>query len=179
MKIKGKEIKGRYRDFALIPRPDGDIVLWVEAIPNFEEFNRKCPMPKPNTYINAKGERIADVKNQAYNDSLMVWARRQTAWTVVKSLDVPENELEWDTVDLEKANTWENYQTELKASGFSPGEIEILLGKIFEVNALSEAKVESARQSFVRRLEALESDTTGQNSEQDSTKSGEPASGGE
>ena len=179
MKIKGKEIKGKSRDFALIPRPDGDIVLWVEAVTNYDDFRKHCPFPVPPAVINRKGERVVDAQNAEYLAQIRTYANKQTAWTVLKSLDLPENELEWDTVKMDKSGTWENYEQELKDSGLSYGEIKILLDKVFEVNAMSEAKVEEARQSFARRLEALETDTSGQTIAPASTKSGEPASGGE
>lgn len=179
MRIKGKEIKGRSRDFVVIPRLDGDIVLWVEALPNFEVFRKLCPVPKPPTKILKGGKQVVDIEDKEYLSQLHTYVDRQTAYMIVQSLNQPENELEWDTVDLEKPSTWLNYEKELRDAGFSFGEIKIIVDKCAEVNALSETKIEEARQSFARRLEAMETDTSGQTIAPASTKSGEPASGGE
>jgi hypothetical protein len=180
MKIKGQEVKGRNRDFILIPRGGGDqdIVLWVEAIPNYDEFNKLCPFPQAPQRKLASGKIVYDREDKDYLKELGTYSLRQTAYIMLKSLDQPENELEWDTVKMDKPSTWANIEEEIKAAGFSNGEFKHILDKCWEVNAMSEAKIEEARQAFAHRLEVEGADTSGPSSEQDSTKSGEPANAG-
>lgn len=153
MKIKGQEIKALNRRLIVIPRDDGreDITLWAQAIPSFERFEQLCEAPKPPYAMRKGGVRDYDYKDPDYRNKVAEHNQKLSAFIVLESLNLPENEIEWETVDLQDHKTWLNFSDEFRNAGFS----EIEIGKIVKecgiVNCLNEDHVEAARQLFLNR----------------------------
>lgn len=66
----------------------------------------------------------------------------------MKSLEATPD-LEWENVDVEDPNTWNNFRQEMTDSGFSAIEINRVIAECLNVNALNEEKIEEARQRFL------------------------------
>jgi hypothetical protein len=96
----------------------------------------------------AGGQDVPNLKDQGYMAALQRRAVMRLTYIMLTSLEATEG-LEWETVDLSDSNTWDNYLSELKDSGFSPIEIQRIQADVIEVNALNEAKIEEARQRFL------------------------------
>ncbi len=151
MKIAGRKIDGPNEVILVLPRGNAeDIVFTAVAVVDFDEFETTCPLPLPPKSITPQGE----VENRNDTNYKVQMAQREVqrmAWMTLKSLE--PTDIEWETVDMDKPNTWVNYNTELQAAGFSTIEINRIGNAVLEANALDEAKLEAARQSFLHGLE--------------------------
>ncbi len=182
MKIKGQKLDSSpNREFIVIPRGDDreDIVLWAEAVLDMSGFEKLCPAPLPPAKIVKGGRTEYNVEAPNYLSQLNTWSDKRVAYWVIKSLDVPENEMEWETVDIQNHKTWLKWREELTTSGFSTTEINRIENMVYSANCLNEAKLEAARSNFLRgRALALES-ISGHLIAPVSTSTTTPASGGE
>ena len=171
MKINGHEVVGLPEEILVLPRgPNQQVVLKARAIPDFEEFDKLCPPPKPPGRL-VKNVWEPNEKDPTYQDVLREYNRRRIAYMVVKSLE-PSN-IEWDTVKMESPSTWVNWEAEFKKS-FSQIEINRVVQLVFDANCLNEEKLELARRSFLAgQTQVVES--SGLTGGQPSTPSGEPA----
>jgi len=149
MKIKGKKIEGPNREIIAIPRGDrDDIILIVEAIQDMSPFEKMCPPPVP-TMRKIDGVDVPNIKDTNFLKQIDRYAEKRMAWMIITSLEATE-ELEWETVDPSDPSTWQYFRDELKEAGFSDVEVNRVIGGVVSVNALSEAKVEAARERFLR-----------------------------
>lgn len=149
MKIKGKTIEGPNREIIAIPRGNGkeDIILVVDAILDMAPFEKLCPSPKaPLRKID--GVDVPNVKDANFLKAIDRYAERRMAWMIITSLQATEG-LEWDTVDSADQSTWLNFRSELQGAGFSNVEVNRVIEGVIGVNALSEAKIEAARERFL------------------------------
>lgn len=177
MKIHGQKIEGPNVEIIVIPRSGDtpDIIFQAQAILDNEAFEKLCPVPMPPERIMKGGKREKNFEDKAYKAEMEKYGNKRIAWMILESLRATPD-LEWETVKLEDHLTWLNYEKELQDSGFSYVEIQRIQNGVFTANCLNEAKVEEARQLFLRgpveRVEASFGLETGQNS----TPSGAPAS---
>ena len=153
MKIKGKKIEGPNREIIPIPRGEGDdIILVVEAILDMAPFEKLCPPPKP-PMRKIEGVDIPNVTDKNYLKKIDRYSERRMAWMVVTSLEATEG-LEWETVDPADPSTWAGFKDELHDAGFSDVEVNRVIGGVISVNALSEHKIEAARERFLHLQQA-------------------------
>lgn len=151
MKLKGKKIDGPSIETIIIPRgknPEDFIIFKAQAVLDYSEFDALCPRPKPPVKMLKGGKREIDQEAPSFQEAARVWATRRYSWTVLKSLEATE-ELEWETVDLGKPETWENYEKELEESGFTIAEMNLIYEGVMSVNAMSNEKLEQAREAFL------------------------------
>ena len=153
MKIKGKKIEGPNREIIAIPRGDGDDIVFIaQAILDMEPFEKMCPAPlPPKRKIN--GVDVPNLKDSAYVAANEVYATKRLAWMILTSLEAT-SELEWEKVDLGDSSTWLNFREEMHESGFSDIEINRVVAGVVSVNALSEIKIEAARERFLLSQQA-------------------------
>lgn len=155
MKMHGKQVRGVNRDVVVFPRPDGNLAFTGEAIQNWEEFEKLCPMPVAPVKILPGGIREANTQAESYRKKLNEWGELKTNYMVIKTL-APTEGLEWETVVMDKPETWGNWRKELEDSGFIENEVVRLLRMCSNVNAISEEMMDRARESFL--LEARQSE---------------------
>lgn len=156
MRLKGKKIESRNVEYIVIPRTNRegqseDIVLKAQAILSFEDFDKMCPMPEPKTAVMPGGETKLLTEEPAYKESMDKYGRRKMQYLTIKSLEATEG-LEWETVKINDPTTWDNIETELQASGFSAIEVGRIQQGIAKANALSDEKLEEARERFLASL---------------------------
>lgn len=151
MKIKGKKISGSNFEYVIIPRPDENVVFKCAAIVDETEFERLCKQPEPPTITKPGGQRFPDFDDEDYKKAVQTFIDQRYAWLVITSLAATEA-LEWETVKPLDPTTWINYEGELKASGFTQGEIGRIVRGCMIANSLDEKKLEEARASFLRSL---------------------------
>jgi hypothetical protein len=174
MKIKGKKIEGPNTQYVVIPRGDGeDIVFEVKAIMDMSPFDKLCPQPKPPKKMLPGGQIIVNVEDPNFKAELNDWAAKRAVYITLSSLE--PSQIEWDTVKLDNPSTWSNYQKDLVNAGFSDFEIGRIINATLEVNCLDESKVEQARQRFLASMQAPKNVQNSQMDDQPNMQSGVPA----
>lgn len=156
MKLKGKKISGKNIEYCIIPRSDGEnIVFKCQSVMDLSDFDKLCPEPHaPLKMLPGKGK-VRDVEAPSYKVALEKRNEKRIYYITLKSLEATE-ELEWETVNMSDSSTWGNYETELRDSGFSNIEIMRIVNACMSANCLNEAKLEEARNSFLASQLALE-----------------------
>jgi len=148
MKYKGKKLEGRNKEVIPIPRSGGDIIFIAEAVDSFDEFDKLVPEPKPPIIIKPGNVKIENTKDKKYLEALEEHNKLRTHFLVIKSLkDSPD--LEWETVDFSKSETWPNYEKELKEAGLNDIEIGRIVMGVMRANSLDETMIEEARNNFL------------------------------
>ena len=148
MKYKGEKVSGRSSVIIPIPRDGGDIVFVAQAIKGWEEFERTVPEPKPPKILMAGGKTSEDKNDPVYLTEVTKYNEKRTHFMVIRSLAATPD-LEWETVDLEKSETWGNYETELKDADFSIMEINRIVQGVMRANCLDEEMIDEARRAFL------------------------------
>jgi len=176
MKINGLKIEGPNRDVVVIPRgTDEDIIFHVEAVLDTEPFEKMCPVPNPPLRKMRDGIDVPNLTDPAYQQALQKYAEKRVAWLTLKALEATEG-LEWEKVDTSDSSTWLLLREELRDSGFSDVEINRIIGGAISVNALSEEKIQAARERFLLQRAAQEKELSSLKDAQNTTPSGEPVS---
>lgn len=179
MKIGGVTISGELaepnEEVLVLPRRKTQIIITARAIPDMSDFEKRVPIPKPKKNFHKGKGWIEDLEDDNYIKAMERYTKIRVAYFVVASLQ----DVEWVKVDPEKPATWENWEEDLKGVGFTQHECNLVLQLCFQVNQLDETKLEQARSLFVLGQEQEIERSSSQNSEQNSTPSGEPASDSE
>jgi len=182
MKIRGQQIEGPGVEIVVIPRPNtehGDIVFKAQAILDFDDFEKLCPLPKPPTMRKRGVEGLVhDIENPRYKQALTQHGNKRLAWMMITSLRATED-LEWETVDYSNSDTWENYREELKKAGFNEIEVGRLIRAVMIVNSLDETKLEEARNRFLAGIPEPPKESSSQSFVQQIMQSGKPANDSE
>jgi hypothetical protein len=156
MKIKGKKIEGANEVVIVIPRDsDADIILKASAVLDMAPFEAMCPPPEPPRKMIPGGKEVRNLKDPGYLKQLENHSVKRLNWIVLTSLEATDG-LEWEKIDLSDPTTWNNFQDEMKEAGFSNVEVNRIVADVIGVNALSEEKIQEARERFL--LEAQEQD---------------------
>jgi len=174
MKINGQRIEGPNRDVIVIPRGDSeDIVFTVEAVLDIKPFEKMCPLPKPPLRKMKGGVDVPNFTDPAYKQATQKYAEQRVAWLVLKALEATEG-LEWEKVDISDPSTWLSLREELRDSGFSDVEINRIVGGAISVNALSEEKIQAARERFFLSRAGQGNESFSLAAEENITPFGEP-----
>ncbi len=149
MKIAGRTIEGPNRVTLVLPREgQEDIIIIAQAIIEMGEFDEFVKQPLPPSITKAGGVVESNFADKGYQEQLASYNMKKLAFIVLKSLE--PSKIEWETVDLKNPSTWGSYVEEMKSAGFSDVEINRIGNVCMEANALDEAKLDAARQSFLR-----------------------------
>lgn len=167
MKINGREVTGPNRVTLVLPRQDGDDLVFIaEAVRDLEEIEKYIQPPvAPKKMV--KGGTEVDYDNPAYKEELSTYQTKYMAGIILRSL-LPSN-IEWETVNFENPSTWLNYRKELMETGFSPFEVGRISNLALEANYLDDSKLDAARQVFQRGQAQKEKDASGQHTPQESS----------
>ncbi len=170
MKLNGKKIAGSNKVIIALPRSEGDdIILIAQSVLNYDDFDAACKLPTPPSRIMAKtGEKVYDWNDKGYMEGIRNFSERKHAFMILKSLEATPN-LEWETVDMKNPSTWVNWKKELLADGMNDIELQRIQLGVSEANGLNESAISEARENFRRGLEAVQPNSSGQNTEQPST----------
>ena len=172
MKLGGKELSGPCIETLVLPRGEDQIVFKAQAISDFDKFDALCPEPKAPGKLTKNGwEPMTD--DIGYKEMLGSYNERRIAYLVVHSLVI--SDIEWDTVELDNPKTWTNYVEDLKGAGLSAIEIGRVAQLAMQANALDEAKLEKAREVFLRGQQEAADASSGLVIAPVSSPSGKPA----
>lgn len=151
MQIGGKELpKGRYKDFIVFPRPEGEnIVLWAQALDDeWEQFEENYPMPKPPVVFKPQEGHVEDEDDEGYKGQMKAWTQLKMNFCMIQSITVP-SEITWERVKEDDPGTWAEWRKELRESGVTVTEVQAVFNKVLEVNGLNQQLVEKARKAFL------------------------------
>lgn len=175
MKIGGIDPKSLCPEVVLVlPRAEQNLVFRARGVKDMEEFEARCPQPKPPGKLTKDGW-IADANDPTYQQVTAEWNKRRLGYMVVRSLE--PSEIEWDTVRLEDPRSWANWDKDLKEGGLTQIECNRVLGLVLEANALDEAKLARAREVFLAGQAPMPAEFSGLASAPANTASGAPANG--
>lgn len=169
MKIGGVVPSGPTEEVLVLPRANGDVVFKARAVLDMSEFDALCPLPKAPGILTKDGFR-SNTEAPSYKQLIKRHSELKMGYMIVKSL----LDIEWDTV-TDDPNSWPNWEKDLEAAGFNSIEVQRILVCCLQANSLDESKLKAARDSFLAGAAKLEK-FSGQDSEQESTQSGEAAS---
>ena len=177
MKLTGHTFDEPVVTYCVLPRQDDESVVFkCGPVLDYDEYEALCPLPKPPMQIRKGGVKVPDLADATYLMQVGQRSDQRIHYIVLKSLSYTED-LEWETVDMKKPNTWKNYEKELKDAYFTSTEVQRIQNACFEANSLSEAKVEEARANFFAGLEEQKAEaSSGPMLAQETTSSGEVAS---
>jgi hypothetical protein len=169
MRFKGKKIEGRNVEPIIIMRAMGeDIVFLAEAVMSYDAFDNLVPIPEAPDIRRPGGIKEKNLQDPAFEKRLQVYAETKTNWTVLESLKKTAD-LEWETIDPKKSETWGNWKKELYDSGFAEVEILRIVQGVARANSLDDGMLEEARQNFILAQAALAEKSSSQKDEQAST----------
>ncbi len=172
MKVNGKVVTTKsHEEVLVLPRGDDVIAIRAKAIPDYEEFEKVCPVPEPPGRLTKDGF-VPNLNDTTYKGQAERHSLQRVGWMVINSLQ----DIEWDKVDADNPKTWTEWENDMKGAGFSSVERNLILGLVLEVNALDERKLKAARESFIRGQEQMQSGSDSLTSGPKSTQSGPPAS---
>ena len=177
MKIKGKKLDGPSIEVVVIPRQSGELVFKAQAVLDYTDCDKLNPMPQPPKKLLAGGEVQENVEDPKYIEAVDQWATRKFYWMLLKSLEATDG-LEWETVKLNKPETWELYKTEMQAAGLSPGEIARIEMCVTDACGLNQTKIDEATKRFLAGQAQDPANGSTQSIAQPSTQSGVPANAG-
>ena len=151
MKINGREvIADSFIETVVIPKGTEQFVFRARPLTSsdIEMFNAFVPYPTPPTMLKPGKDPEPDLKDVGYLQQRNEWAKLRTHFTFLMSLSATDG-LDWDTVHLEKPETWGNIQTELDKAGFSDAEINAIFNAVISANGLDGNKIERATADFL------------------------------
>jgi len=148
MKINGVEVTSG-DEILVLPRTSGEDIVFRACAVKMNDFHKKFPEPKaPN--IRTRSGFGPDLEDDSYVQALKDYSDLRFSYLCVFSL--APSKIEWEKVDLEKPSTWKEWEQELRDAGLSDIEMSLISRCILSANALDEAKLEEARESFLRGL---------------------------
>ncbi len=150
MKYKGKAVPKPKPVIIAIPRGgEGlDVIFVANAGLNYDVFEAVLPEPKPGLYQEPGKPPVPDFEAEDYKARVADYNQKRWNWVQVTSLkDTPD--LEWETIDYAKPDTWGNLTKELTDSGFSRAEINDIISGVLEANSVDEKKSKEALDRFL------------------------------
>jgi hypothetical protein len=172
MRIGGVEVT-KCEEVLVLPRMNGDLVFKAVAVCSMDKFNDLCPKPEPPMRLKKGGVREPHLSDD-YIKTVESWSQKRYAFICINSL-IP-SDITWDEVDYDKPNTWVKWMEELEAAGLADVELQRVQSLVLDANALNEAKLKAARESFLLGQGQEDETSSGLQTTPESSPSGKPAS---
>lgn len=154
MKFNGIKPNAGNTVHCVIPRQDSKNILFIaKGIFDYSAFDEQFPTPIPPQIVSAKLGTFLDYDDEEYIAKVDAWSSQKTAYMVLKSLAATPN-LEWETVDMAKPETWTNYEAELQEFLY-PAEVNEVINAVLTACALTGDKITEATQSFLSGAEMM------------------------
>jgi hypothetical protein len=153
MKYKGKKLEGLNTDVLVLMRNGEHIIFKAQALQNYNEFDKLCPMPDAPVIMRPGGIKEQNLKDGGYQKALASYSEKKTNYTIIKSLE-PTTDLEWEKVKLDDPLTYSNWKPELEEAGFTEIEVLRILQLCTKVNCLDDSMLDEAKESFLAEARA-------------------------
>ena len=147
MKINGQQYDRPKPIQINLPFGDETVTLFAGPVTDYTKFEQLAPEPVPPEVLLKGGQRSRNVEDPKFKKKVEEYGQLRTYWMVKESLKATP-ELEWDTVDDSKPDTWPNIEPELKTVVGEFGVAKIIKA-VLRANGLSEEIVQQARDSFL------------------------------
>ena len=175
MKLGNRTIKGPNVETIVIPRGDDEpLVFKAQAVLDYTEFEAVVSMPKPRVKMLRGGKKVLDSEAPDYKEAIKKYSSLKFSWMIIESLKATPD-LVWEKVDPKDPDTWENVEIELNEAGFNFAEIHHILQGVLSANAMSEDKLDKAREAFLASAQEQSDLSSFPEDEAGITQSGEPA----
>lgn len=158
MKIAGQKVDaGNFVETIVIPKGDTQYVFKAKPVSSsdFALFEALVKLPMPPTVLKPGIGEVTLSDDPSYLIQRMDWARKKSQFTFMMSLSATPD-LEWETVDAEKPDTWGNIQSELEDAGFTPTEVNAIMACAVVANGLDSDKIEKATKDFLAMMASQE-----------------------
>lgn len=148
MKVNGiAGIKPRVVELYLPIAGDKDVQFRFRALNDADDFSKVMPEPQPPQRLMKGGELFFNHDDDSYKASYKQYAGMRMDWMILKSMD-PTDQLEFETVDMAKPETWQNWKTEFTAA-FGQNATNRVYACYSDANSLSEQALTQARERFL------------------------------
>lgn len=155
MKFKGEQLKGTNQEIIPILRPGGDIIFVADAVQDWKEFDELVTEPTPPEIIKPGGVKLQNKNDPTFIKALDEYNNLKTSYLILASLqNTPD--MEWETVDMKKSDTWKNYRQELLDSDFTEIEVGRIVIGVMRANSLDEGMIDEARAHFLHGKQGSE-----------------------
>lgn len=172
MKIHGHKPNAGNVVKLVIPRQNGESMLFIaQGIFDDSEFTKQFVQPQPAQKVEGNVTTL-DYKHPLYLERIKAWSKMRTEWIILKSLEATPG-LEWETVDMDKPETWGNYSAELKEI-LMPIEVSKVEDAVMTACALTAHKIEAATQAFLLGQGPVLLNSSSRAIENTNTQSSEP-----
>lgn len=148
MKLHGETFTGPNEAIVVIPRNGKDILFKARAVLDYARFEALCPRPEPKKVKLASGEMKVLWDDTNYAAAFDRWGTLKTSYIIIESLKATPG-LEWEGIQDDNPETWNDYKKELDAAFFTDREIQKIVGAVWEANGIDESKLEEARKRFL------------------------------
>ncbi len=156
MKIKGKVLESTNEIDIVLPRYNGPDIIFKATLVDFSDLDDLLKIPKA-PYILRRGKQIEDTDDKGFEEQCLQYLVKRENYTVAVSLLATPG-LEWETVDLEKPETWKNCEEELLKSGLPKTEVAYIFSMVRRVNSLDQSKLDEARERFLLMKQEAQED---------------------
>ena len=173
MKMQGVNLDTPVEEILVLPRGEQIVVFKARPVLDMDTFDKLCPEPQAPTRTMRGGAAVPNLDDKGYIRDLQTYAEKRMAYLVIRSLEATEG-LEWEQVKLNDSSTWLMFRKELGDANFSAMEIGRIVNTVLAANCLDEAKLEKARQVFLRGQRTEPEKSTGLSTELANTSSGKP-----
>lgn len=148
MKIGAVPVTGPKKVTLILPREEGNLVFYFVAVTDDKEFDSIIPEPEPPSTFNVKTQlTVKNYNDVNYKDKVKARNKIKNAWVFLES--IKPSQIEWDTVDLEKPDTWPNWEDDLRKAGFSIQEVNTVFDYFGKANFVTDEMLDEARKSFL------------------------------
>lgn len=148
MLLNGKKLYIPNEEVIAIPRGDTSFIFKATPVVDYDDLEKLCPRPVPPVRLFAGGTKQQNVEDPTYLKAVDLWSQRRVQWMICKSLLATEG-LKWESVSFDDPETWGNYDSELKAAGFSDFEINRIVDGVIAACGMSQSRVDEATKSFL------------------------------
>jgi len=148
MKI-GTRVLGPQVRVLVIPRQEGNVVFKAKAVLDYKAFDSLITQPVP-PMVTMKGETEAkaNFKDSKYTIEFDKYVSLKRDWMFIESLSATPD-LVWEKVKIEDKGTWGLWSEELIEAGFTPMEINRIVGLIIEANGMNQEMIDEATKAFL------------------------------
>ena len=126
MKFKGKDIKKGQIDYAVVKRGADEIVLKIETVADYSDFDKLCPIPEAPTIKVPNKPAYKDVEDKGFKEEVEKYALKKLSWGFIKSIENSEDVEFSEQINMSDSETWPKAFDEL-AESFTSGEIDLSL----------------------------------------------------
>ena len=174
MKMHGKIVQVPIEETIVIPRQSGNLVFKARPVIDWSDHEKLDPQPEPPVIQRPNQPAQKNVENPKYKKQFASWANRRWDWMILDSLS--PSEIEFETVQKDKPETWENWRKEMSDAGLVPNEIERIEALVLTACRLDQTKIDAATEAFLADQARIQKQESSQSSDNSSTPSGELAS---